>query len=260
MGLHAVVLQAACAAACLARPPRVGSSADHRLRPLPSSAPAPALPQVSHLLQKPIESVCGFLTVLPGAFCAFRWAAVEVRRAAPPAPAPPCRAAPLLAGVPAAARIPAALAAPSQRSPAPRRASRCAATSTACTARRSSTPSRPTCSWRRTASCAWRWWPRRWAPGRAAWCVQPGLSPARVLRREDLARCAWRRRLPTRRASPSAPCPLPPPPPPPLPTQGANYRLEYIKEAVAEADAVTKLTGLMKQRRRWLNGTFFAML
>lgn len=43
-------------------------------------------------------------------------------------------------------------------------------------------------------------------------------------------------------------------------TQGCNYRLEYIKEAVAEADAVTKLTGLMKQRRRWLNGTFFAML
>ena len=42
--------------------------------------------------------------------------------------------------------------------------------------------------------------------------------------------------------------------------QGASYRLEYIKEAVAEADAVTKLTGLMKQRRRWLNGTFFAML
>ena len=35
--------------------------------------------KVSHLLQKPIESICGFLTVLPGAFCAFRWAAVEVR-------------------------------------------------------------------------------------------------------------------------------------------------------------------------------------
>lgn len=31
-------------------------------------------------------------------------------------------------------------------------------------------------------------------------------------------------------------------------------RLEFVKEAVAEADPVTKLTGLMKQRRRWLNG------
>ena len=48
---------------------------------------------------------------------------------------------------------------------------------------------------------------------------------------------------------------------PPAPhSQGAAYTLEYIKEAVAEADAVTRLTGLMKQRRRWLNGTFFAML
>lgn len=36
--------------------------------------------KVSHLLQKPIESMCGFLTVLPGAFSAFRWVAVEVRR------------------------------------------------------------------------------------------------------------------------------------------------------------------------------------
>ena len=33
--------------------------------------------KVSHILQKPIESVCGFLTVLPGAFSAFRWLAVE---------------------------------------------------------------------------------------------------------------------------------------------------------------------------------------
>lgn len=36
--------------------------------------------------------------------------------------------------------------------------------------------------------------------------------------------------------------------------------LEYIKEAVAEADPVTGLAGLIKQRRRWLNGTFFAMI
>lgn len=34
---------------------------------------------MSHLLNKPIESICGYLTVLPGAFSAFRWAAVEVR-------------------------------------------------------------------------------------------------------------------------------------------------------------------------------------
>lgn len=32
---------------------------------------------MSHFLQKPIESLCGFLTVLPGAFSAFRWAAIE---------------------------------------------------------------------------------------------------------------------------------------------------------------------------------------
>lgn len=61
-------------------------------------------------------------------------------------------------------------------------------------------------------------------------------------------------------ASASSHCASAQPPLHPSLPQGANYRLEYIKEAVAEADAVTKLTGLMKQRRRWLNGTFFAML
>ena len=34
--------------------------------------------KVAHLLNKPIESICGYLTVLPGAFSAFRWAAIEV--------------------------------------------------------------------------------------------------------------------------------------------------------------------------------------
>lgn len=33
--------------------------------------------KTAHLLNKPIESLCGYLTVLPGAFSAFRWKAVE---------------------------------------------------------------------------------------------------------------------------------------------------------------------------------------
>ena len=50
------------------------------------------------------------------------------------------------------------------------------------------------------------------------------------------------------------PCAVPPHPPFPY------CSLEYIKEAVAEADPVTGFAGLIKQRRRWLNGTFFAMI
>ena len=33
--------------------------------------------KTAHLLNKPIESMCGYLTVLPGAFSAFRWDAVQ---------------------------------------------------------------------------------------------------------------------------------------------------------------------------------------
>ena len=43
---------------------------------VPAPAPCPSA-QVAHTLNKPIESICGYLTVLPGAFSAFRWAAVE---------------------------------------------------------------------------------------------------------------------------------------------------------------------------------------
>lgn len=35
--------------------------------------------KVAHLLNKPIESLCGYLTVLPGAFSGYRWEAIEVR-------------------------------------------------------------------------------------------------------------------------------------------------------------------------------------
>lgn len=38
--------------------------------------------KVAHLLNKPIESLCGYLTVLPGAFSGYRWAAIEVGQGA----------------------------------------------------------------------------------------------------------------------------------------------------------------------------------
>ncbi|KAI3424139.1 hypothetical protein D9Q98_009499 [Chlorella vulgaris] len=114
--------------------------------------------KVSHLLNKPIESICGYLTVLPGAFSAFRWAAVE--------------------GEPL----------------------------------------------------------RRYFYGLysqndlSAFEANMYLAEDRVLCLEIVAR------------------------------KNSKYYLEYIKEAVAEADPVTGLAGLIKQRRRWLNGTFFAMI
>jgi len=114
--------------------------------------------KVSHLLQKPVESLCGFLTVLPGAFSAFRWVAVEGE---------PLRR--YFYGLYSQAEL-------------------------------------------------------------NAFEANMFLAEDRILCLEVVAK------------------------------KGCQYRLEYIKEAVAEADAVTKLTGLMKQRRRWLNGTFFALL
>ncbi|KAL4424314.1 hypothetical protein ABPG75_001615 [Micractinium tetrahymenae] len=114
--------------------------------------------KVSHLLNKPIESICGYLTVLPGAFSAFRWAAVE--------------------GEPL----------------------------------------------------------RRYFYGLysqndlSAFEANMYLAEDRVLCLEIVAR------------------------------KNSKYYLEYIKEAVAEADPVMGLAGLIKQRRRWLNGTFFAMI
>ena len=114
--------------------------------------------KVSHLLQKPIESICGFLTVLPGAFSAFRWTAVEGE---------PLRR--YFYGLYSQAEL-------------------------------------------------------------NAFEANMFLAEDRILCLEVVAK------------------------------KGCQYRLEYIKEAVAEADAVTKLTSLLKQRRRWLNGTFFAAL
>ncbi|GAB4813424.1 hypothetical protein N2152v2_000470 [Parachlorella kessleri] len=114
--------------------------------------------KVSHILAKPIESLCGYMTVLPGAFSAFRWAAVEGE---------PLRR--YFYGLYSQADL-------------------------------------------------------------SAFEANMYLAEDRVLCLEIVAR------------------------------KNSKYLLEYVKEAVAEADPVTKLAGLIKQRRRWLNGTFFAMI
>jgi hypothetical protein len=42
--------------------------------------------------------------------------------------------------------------------------------------------------------------------------------------------------------------------------KGCAWKLEYVKNAVAVTDVPDKLTDLIGQRRRWLNGSLFAML
>lgn len=114
--------------------------------------------KVAHFLSKPVESVCGYLTVLPGAFSAFRWEAIEGE---------PLRR--YFYGLYSQADL-------------------------------------------------------------TAFEANMYLAEDRILCLEIVAR------------------------------KDARFYLEYVKEAQAEADPVTSLAGLIKQRRRWLNGTFFAMV
>ena len=43
-----------------------------------------------------------------------------------------------------------------------------------------------------------------------------------------------------------------------LTRQNHNYILHYNEDAIAVTDCQETLHNLMKQRRRWLNGSFFA--
>ena len=45
-----------------------------------------------------------------------------------------------------------------------------------------------------------------------------------------------------------------------LAKRGCAFTLKYIRGSVADVDCPTDLVGLIRQRRRWLNGTFFALV
>ena len=45
-----------------------------------------------------------------------------------------------------------------------------------------------------------------------------------------------------------------------LARKGFKYEMHYVKDAVAFTDVPTTLVDLIKQRRRWFNGSFFASI
>lgn len=40
---------------------------------------------------------------------------------------------------------------------------------------------------------------------------------------------------------------------------GKSYNLKYIPDAVGEVDPITSLSGMLGQRKRWINGSWFAL-
>lgn len=130
--------------------------------------------KISHCMDKPLESWLGFITVLPGAFSAYRYAALTGAGSTDPSVHPPLQ------------KYFASLHDPHSQAPPP--------------------------------------------PVQSVWDANMYLAEDRILCFEIVA------------------------------TKGKDYRLEYVKNAVAYTDVPLKLNLLLKQRRRWLNGSFFAML
>lgn len=42
--------------------------------------------------------------------------------------------------------------------------------------------------------------------------------------------------------------------------RGSNYQLRYLPDAKGDCDPINNLRGLFGQRKRWINGSWFALM